>query len=334
MDSPSTEMPQPIDLAQLQANLASLTEAVRTLYENRAEPTPVDPVAQAVPASLPAMPFKLKTPPEYDGNNKAACSTFISHLNLYINASPHSFPDDHAKVVFAASYLRGRAFAWLEPHLLRPDAPILHDYSLFVSELLRNMGDPDRERNTTRRLQALTQTSSAAAYSAEFFQLSAFLNWNDDALRAQFYTGLKSEVKDALALSNSDPDSVKGLSDLAIRLDNRIHERRMDQRRPSRPAAYQTSTKPPFTPRSVTANSPATSTPMEIDATKGKKFQPLTDEERKRRIDNNLCLYCGNPGHRAGQCPNKGKPRRTGAIRATLSAPDSVEDFIDESKNA
>jgi hypothetical protein len=44
--------------------------------------------------------------------------------------------------------------------------------------------------------------------------------------------------------------------------------------------------------------------PMEIGAVH-KKFSPLTPEERKRRVDNKLCLYCGQPGHLAGSCPAK-----------------------------
>ena len=51
---------------------------------------------------------------------------------------------------------------------------------------------------------------------------------------------------------------------------------------------------------------------VEINATQNRgKFQKkgrLTPAERKHRIDNNLCLYCGKPGHRAIACtepPNK-----------------------------
>jgi hypothetical protein len=48
----------------------------------------------------------------------------------------------------------------------------------------------------------------------------------------------------------------------------------------------------------------------EINAFKGKpkKRGKLTPEERKYHMDNNLCLYCGKPGHKAQDCrapPNK-----------------------------
>jgi len=42
----------------------------------------------------------------------------------------------------------------------------------------------------------------------------------------------------------------------------------------------------------------------EINAFQGKpkKQGKLTPEERKHHMDNNLCLYCGKPGHKAQDC--------------------------------
>ena len=37
--------------------------------------------------------------------------------------------------------------------------------------------------------------------------------------------------------------------------------------------------------------------PMDLSASKGPR-KPFTPEERKYRFDNNLCFYCGQPGHR------------------------------------
>jgi hypothetical protein len=270
----------------------------------------------------------LRKPPEYDGKDRKACATFLSHLNLYISGNPTLFPNDAAKVTFAASYLRDRAFSWFEPYLLDKKAPIRYDFDLFTKELLKNLGDPDRIRTLTRDLQTLTQSGSASDYTARFYQISSYLSWNDNALRDQYYTGLKPAVKDALAYSNSDPDTLKELSDLAIRLDNRLFERRIETRKTNDKREHRTGTSTPRYNQSSNSTSARTGpVPMDIDATKhNKPFKPLTPEERKRRMDNNLCLYCGEAGHRVPQCPQRNKPRPA-QLRATIN-PESDVDLL------
>lgn len=47
---------------------------------------------------------------------------------------------------------------------------------------------------------------------------------------------------------------------------------------------------------------------MEIDATRiSRQRGPLSQAEKDRRRREGLCLYCGNSGHVANDCPNKGK---------------------------
>jgi len=276
----------------------------------------------------------LRKPPEYDGKDRKACTTFLSHLNLYISGNPALFPDDASKVTFAASYLRDRAFSWFEPFLLNKKAPIRYDFELFTTELLKNLGDPDRIRTLTRDLQNLTQSGSASDYTARFYQISSYLSWNDNALRDQYYTGLKPAVKDALAYSNSDPATLKELSDLAIRLDNRLFERRIEIRKASDKHEPRTvSQTPRYTQSSTTSTTRTGPAPMDLDATKpSKPFKPLTLEERKRRMDNNLCLYCGEAGHRVPQCPQRNKPRPA-HLRATIGSESDVDLLQKESLN-
>ena len=40
---------------------------------------------------------------------------------------------------------------------------------------------------------------------------------------------------------------------------------------------------------------------MQLDGTKT-KFIPISDNERQRRIANNLCLYCADPDHKRISC--------------------------------
>ena len=45
---------------------------------------------------------------------------------------------------------------------------------------------------------------------------------------------------------------------------------------------------------------------MEINSTR--RCGPLSEQENQRRRANRLCLYCGEPGHIAVNCPHR--PRR------------------------
>jgi 5-methylcytosine-specific restriction endonuclease McrA len=299
----NTQPPAPTTL-ELQAHIQELQAYIQQMS--------LQPSVSSQALSI-ARSKTLQRPPEFDGKDRRACETFLSHIKLYLGSNAVLYPTDRDKVMFASSYLRDAAFKWFEPLLKSDDTTILDNFQNFQDELIRNLGDPDRLRSLTRELQTLKQTGSAAAYSSRFCQVSAYLNWNDDALRDQFYSGLKSEVKDALAYSNVDWTSFKELSHLAIRLDNRLFERKSDRFTGTKPA-------PNYTPR-VPAPSFRASDPgaMDIDATKSRKFQPLTDAERKRRRDNKLCMYCGDPGHFAGQCPKKHSSSSPARIQATIS---------------
>jgi Retrotransposon gag protein len=190
------------------------------------------PVPQSTPR-LPKQSIKFNKPPEYDGKDKHYCTSFLSQVELYIRANRSEFANDESKILFTITYLRGPAYTWIEPHIEKENDPIMATWSSFKQSMIKSLGDPDRERTITRQIQNLRQTKSCASYATEFFKFSAFLTWNDDALRAQFYTGLKSEVKDALAIMDRTFTSIDELSDVAIRLDNRLFERRSEERKTS-----------------------------------------------------------------------------------------------------
>jgi hypothetical protein len=46
----------------------------------------------------------------------------------------------------------------------------------------------------------------------------------------------------------------------------------------------------------------------------------LTDEERKRCMDNHLCLFCAAAGHYARDCPGKSTSRVAKARAATTTS--------------
>jgi hypothetical protein len=48
---------------------------------------------------------------------------------------------------------------------------------------------------------------------------------------------------------------------------------------------------------------------MDLFATRSRYRPSLTKKEKARRIAQELCLYCEDVGHLAGDCPNENKKR-------------------------
>ena len=77
----------------------------------------------------------------------------------------------------------------------------------------------------------------------------------------------------------------------------------------------------------------------EVNATRGQSPKcrgRLTPGERKYRMDNNLCLYCGKPGHKAMECtapPNKRPGTKLRQIETTERDEESDDPLDDRSVN-
>ena len=61
---------------------------------------------------------------------------------------------------------------------------------------------------------------------------------------------------------------------------------------------------------------------MQIDAA---RVRSLTLEERKRRMEKGLCLYCGEEGHKAGNCSKKQNRRTVKTRSAVIPENDDVQ---------
>jgi Retrotransposon gag protein len=145
------------------------------------------------------------------------------------------------KVIFCATYLRGSAYDWFEPTLTNfmentpadwKDATTatFNSYVTFKANLKKVYNGVNEERIVERQLQALRQTGSATEYASKFQQISSRVEWDDAALNATFYTGLKDHVKDKIARMKR-LEELAEMIDTAIRIDNRVYERQMERTR-------------------------------------------------------------------------------------------------------
>ncbi len=139
---------------------------------------------------------------------------------------------------------------------------------------------PAKGRGAGEQLLALSQgRKTAADYALSFRTLAAQTTWVEDTLKLLFRRGLNAELQSELACRD-EGRTLSQFIELTIHIDNLIRARRMVRSAPRSP------------PRSQNAGEP-----MQLG------FTPLTPQERERRMQNQLCLYCGQAGHMRNTCP-------------------------------
>ncbi len=120
---------------------------------------------------------------------------------------------------------------------------------------------------------------TALCLTAKLHDSAAQTTWVEDTLKLLFRKGLNAELQSELACRD-EGSTLSQFIELTIHLDNLIRSRR--------------------TVRSVSRSPPRSQNavePMQLG------FTPLTPQERERRMQNQLCLYCGQAGHMRNTCP-------------------------------
>jgi hypothetical protein len=237
--------------------------------------------------------YRVQQPEDFTGERKEL-PKFLTQLELVFRNAGAQFGTHQSRVDYACTYLRGTAGAWIQPHLQNQNSPILATWDLFKSALEKAFGDPDMQTTAERRLNALQQTGATSAYAAEFRRLAALTKWDNQALHFQFYKGLKESVKDEI-MRDEKPPLLDDLIAKAIRIDDRQYERACEKR----------GQQPRPNQKNPTENFSAASG-MDVDAVTI-KTKKLTPEEKQRRFDFDLCLYCGGEDHHARECKLKNK---------------------------
>ena len=291
----------------------------------------------------------VRDPDPFDGSDPNKLRAFFAQLELVFKARPRTFDSDERKVTYALSYLKGTALQWFEPYLLEgysEEPPLfLYSYEAFQDELRINFGPYDATGAAEHDLENLRMTEGQriAKYITQFNRLATQVRWGTAALRYQFYKGLPDRLKDRIS-EVGKPETLEGLRNLAQSLDHRYWERKAEQSRDHNKSGKsankpeRSDNKPP-TPQKSSAPSglqpPSSSKPTPSgnnSARTSKEKKPysdklgkdgkLTQEERQRRFANNLCLFCGGPGHTAGACPKK--TSSAAKARAAQATPDAT----------
>jgi hypothetical protein len=182
------------------------------------------------------------------------------------------------------------------------------------------------------------QWQRIAKYIVNFNRLATQVNWGNGALCHVFYRRLPDCIKDMITQYGKPPTLV-GMKDLAQAIDARYWECKAkttrDSVRPANSGSSSGTTKNLATPAKSSdsgsskkpSETPKPSTPASKrpDLTdKLGKDSKLTASERKHRLNNKLCLFCGGAGHMARECSKYGSS--ASKIKARAVTIEEVED--------
>lgn len=270
----------------------------------------------------PTRKAKIKEPDTYDGSDPRKLNNFILQCNLFFRSSS-VYDDDAARVSFALSYLRGMALDYFEPSIIdSDDVPTWMDnWSAFVRTLRIQFGpiDPTAEAEESIDNLKMHDNQHILKYNVEFTRLAVRTGWDDSVLRHRYYSGLAERIKDVMG-QQGKPATLEEMRTLAHTIDSRHWERSREKSRSGR-SKTESSDKSDHRPddknksgsssgnkfkgktssgKPASTSGTSSSTPSIAD--KLGKDGKLTPQERQRRFDNNLCLFCGGTGHTAKDC--------------------------------
>jgi len=283
---------------------------------------------------------KIPEPEHFHGNKPDKLNNWISQCRLAFRIRPESFSTEEYKVIWVVGYLRDAALRSVQL-LLDADSEEVSTVENLFQYLRTTFGDPDERGTAQRKFDRLRQTGTAAEYFVKVRELIAVLGWPQDGpVLHRVQNGLDSRIKDEIARSDREFETVADLQNFVVKLDQRMRQRDEERGRENYYRPHQNAevrTVPHSNPNvSVPSAPPPKGTnfgtgsnlvpisnprpPLGHNANRGVPRPPISEAERKRRMDNDLCNRCGSSGHFASTCPG-GRP--PGAVPSFSSLPRS-----------
>ncbi|CCO37104.1 Retrotransposon-derived protein PEG10 AltName: Full=Embryonal carcinoma differentiation regulated protein [Rhizoctonia solani AG-1 IB] len=236
---------------------------------------------------------KVKAPKPYKGGIGADAKQWLARMMGWLTISGSQFASNKDVIMFLLINMEGSAAAWALPHiaLIGEKRAVIKTPDDFQREFRKAFDNPDATAAAERKITKLVQNTTAAAYTAEFRTLQLEIDWNKNALRAQYQRGLNWQVRTQMAMMTPQPSSLEEFMEAAVRIDNvrcELEASRLPRdNKPSNPS------------RSSPAPNKGTSTGSAV-----KPGDPhyISKEEIEKRRANNQCIKCGREGHRAAIC--------------------------------
>jgi hypothetical protein len=266
----------------------------------------------------------VRAPDRFDGTKPEKFDAFEGQCRMVFLGDEKKFNTPRKQALYAGSYLDGAPYEWWLQVLRTSDTEFKAISENFWKLLRERFGNPDHHRTIERQLSQLQMkdTDHVNRHIVRFDTLAIQLDWNEAALRSRFENSLNTRLKDDLG--RMEPAVMRNLTTMKERvtaLDRRYWERQEEIKRekgksgnsdggqgskkpsnnsssPNTSSSSSSSSRPPNKSGPAPAQSSSSSSRPTTDSS-GR----ITAEERKRRMDSKLCLYCGKEGHGVKTCP-------------------------------
>ena len=212
--------------------------------------------------------FKVTKPNRFS-DVQGILKPWLTMVTINFRAYFTMFPTEENKILFAISYFDGTTFNWVQPRLKnflenenkkqkQKTQQMFYKFDNFCIYIKKVFGNQDEEKAIKKQFLILKQTQSAMVYGSKFKTLAYTIKWDDAALASKFYERLKNRVKNAMVAMDK-PESLKNVINTAVKIDDRQHDKFVDQKTWSKP---------------IPKNKPQSKgDPMELDVTEKKRFR-------------------------------------------------------------
>ncbi|MBW0504353.1 hypothetical protein O181_044068 [Austropuccinia psidii MF-1] len=149
----------------------------------------------------------MKAPECFDGTQPFKFRSFIQYWQLIFHRDLANFSQDRKKVLYATSFLIGRAAKWHEPYLSnltnKDTNHSLNSWNLFHSQIFTLFGDPNEVRKAEAELDSLRMKEGGpvSLYKADFRSLVLRIGyWGERALIHHFLEGIAIQYFGSIGL--------------------------------------------------------------------------------------------------------------------------------------
>jgi len=251
--------------------------------------------------------------PEVPRGERHKLRGWLAQLIVYYRTVGWQNDHDEEKVRYATSLLRDDTGTWITLYAEERITPTGDNWAGLKAELQRQFGVIYAKGEARIRLKNMKQAKrSVTVYWNEFRLVASEAELDDSTGGELLLGGMITELQNPWGASSGEYEDLEALAQWAIRNETNLGTVRYLHGSPSTKKVRRET----ITPRSPDGTYRPTNNGnqnhgdlMELDWTRRRPRFNISREEFQRRIGEQLCLKCAQPGHLARSCPKKDGPK-------------------------